>query len=112
MFLYFVSACRALSSFETTGPQRDTDVQGKIRCLAAGAIQKARAKGLPLIEVEFPPLLGGRNAKRQTDDYSNIEVVVCFSTFCSDVSGRGCGGSPLFFLANCKHTLYPSTLSN
>ena len=53
-------------------------MQEKIRCIAAGAIQKARANGLPLIEVEFPPLLGGRNAKRQTDDYSNIEVVTLF----------------------------------
>jgi hypothetical protein len=50
-------------------------VQQEIRAVALKALLAARSAGAPLMEIEFPPLLGGRLAKRSTDDYTNIEVV-------------------------------------
>jgi len=35
------------------------DVQGTIRSLANGALREAVSDGLKLMEIEFPPLLGG-----------------------------------------------------
>jgi len=55
--------------------ERKGDVHASIRSKAVGAIKQGRGDGLRLLEVEFPPLLGGNRAKRQTDDYSNVEVL-------------------------------------
>ena len=54
---------------------RESDVQSSIRRLALKAINQARLDGERLIELEFPPLLGGSQAKRATDDFTNIDVL-------------------------------------
>ena len=51
---------------------RSIDVQSSIRSKALGAYLTARNDGVKLLELEFPPLLGGSAAKRATDDYTNI----------------------------------------
>ena len=52
------------------------DVQGEIRSVSFGALQRATADGVQLAELEWPPLLGGAKGKSQLDDFTNIDVLV------------------------------------
>lgn len=49
------------------------DVQKELRALAQAAVLRGLADQQTLLEIEFPPLLGGDNAKSQFDDFDNVQ---------------------------------------
>mmetsp|Transcript_3503 Transcript_3503/g.5573 ORF Transcript_3503/g.5573 Transcript_3503/m.5573 type:complete len:372 (-) Transcript_3503:49-1164(-) len=55
------------------GLSKSLDVQGDFRRRAVQAIRNAASSGVELIEVEFPPLIGGGMSKSQFDDFDNVQ---------------------------------------
>lgn len=49
------------------------DVQGDFRARAKPAVEAAIEDGIGLLEIEFPPLIGGDQSKNQFDDFDNIQ---------------------------------------
>lgn len=62
---------RGISPFERSA-SKSLDIQGEIRKLARSAIAKASRDGKTLMELEFPPSVGGDRSKTQFDDLDNI----------------------------------------
>ncbi len=74
---------QGISPFEKS-LSKNLDIQGDFRKLALKSIQtvisdskksssNTNANNAPLLEVEFPPLLGGDKSKSQFDDFDNIQ---------------------------------------
>jgi len=61
-----------ISPFEKS-LSKSIDVQADFRNRAKPALEKAMADGIRLIEIEFPPLIGGEKSKNQFDDFDNIQ---------------------------------------
>jgi len=61
-----------ISPFERT-LSKSIDVQADFRNRAKPALEKAIADGIRLMEIEFPPLIGGDKSKNQFDDFDNIQ---------------------------------------
>ena len=57
------------------------DIQSSFRTLATRSIKSAIDDGVKLIELDFPPLLGGRLTKTQFDDFDNISELNANSDF-------------------------------
>lgn len=49
------------------------DIQAEFRDRARVAVEAAAAEGVRLVEIEFPPLLGGDQSKSQFDDFDNVQ---------------------------------------
>eukprot|EP00569_Conticribra_weissflogii_P003810 CAMPEP_0171333996 /NCGR_PEP_ID=MMETSP0878-20121228/4374_1 /TAXON_ID=67004 /ORGANISM="Thalassiosira weissflogii, Strain CCMP1336" /LENGTH=389 /DNA_ID=CAMNT_0011835025 /DNA_START=81 /DNA_END=1250 /DNA_ORIENTATION=+ len=63
---------KGISPFEKS-LSKNIDIQGDFRKRAKGAIDAAIANDVKLLEIEFPPLLGGSQSKSQFDDFDNIQ---------------------------------------
>ncbi len=63
---------KGISPFEKS-LSKNIDIQGEFRKRAKGAIDAAIANDVKLLEIEFPPLLGGSQSKSQFDDFDNIQ---------------------------------------
>ena len=68
---------RGISPFEKS-LSKNLDIQQEFRQLAKKAVQSAirdssSSSNAPLLELEFPPLLGGDKAKSQFDDFDNVQ---------------------------------------
>ena len=68
---------RGISPFEKS-LSKNLDIQQEFRQLAKKAVQSAiqasaSSSNAPLLELEFPPLLGGDQAKSQFDDFDNVQ---------------------------------------
>ncbi|KAL7520341.1 hypothetical protein ACHAWX_005065 [Stephanocyclus meneghinianus] len=63
---------RGISPFEKS-LSKNLDIQAEFRQRAKSAIDAASADNLKLLEIEFPPLLGGSQSKSQFDDFDNIQ---------------------------------------
>jgi len=63
---------QGISPFQKSQSQ-SLDVQGEFRKLAQAAMEKALPSDNKLLEIEFPPLLGGYKSKTQFDDFDNIQ---------------------------------------
>jgi len=61
-----------ISPFEK-GASKNLDVQGDFRLRAQKAVEEALKDNLRLIEIEFPPLIGGDQSKSQFDDFDNVQ---------------------------------------
>jgi hypothetical protein len=61
-----------ISPFEKS-LSRNVDVQADFRKMAKRAIDAAIGDGVRRIEIEFPPLIGGRGGKSQFDDFDNVQ---------------------------------------
>jgi len=66
-----------ISPFDKSA-SKGRDVQGELRKLATTALEKALSntqnKETPtLLELEFPPLIGGEQSKTQFDDFDNVQ---------------------------------------
>jgi len=68
---------RGISPFEKS-ISKSIDVQADFRSRAKAAVDAALAsssgdEGVQLLEIEFPPLLGGSSSKSQFDDFDNVQ---------------------------------------
>ena len=63
---------RGISPFEKS-LSKSIDVQADFRSRAKPAVDAAAADGVKLIEIEFPPLIGGDQSKSQFDDFDNVQ---------------------------------------
>eukprot|EP00979_Chaetoceros_neogracilis_P002731 scaffold447_cov250-Chaetoceros_neogracile.AAC.3 len=68
---------KGISPFEKT-LSKNLDIQQEFRLLAKKAVQAAinnssSSSNAPLLELEFPPLLGGDGSKSQFDDFDNVQ---------------------------------------
>lgn len=63
---------RGISPFEKS-LSKSIDVQADFRSRAKLAVDAATRDGVRLIEIEFPPLIGGDKSKSQFDDFDNIQ---------------------------------------
>lgn len=63
---------RGISPYAT---KQKFEVQSEIRSAAFDALTTARADGIQLMEIEFPPLLGGPKGKSALDDFTNVDVL-------------------------------------
>lgn len=70
-----------LSPFEK-GASKSLNLQGTFRKLAASAIDKAVKNGERLVEVDFPPFIGG---KSQFDDYDNVSELDTNRDWCAQL---------------------------
>lgn len=70
-----------LSPFEKT-VAKGLDIQGNFRKIAAAAVDRALADGVTLLEVDFPPFVGGDRAKSQFDDYDNLQELDANRDWC------------------------------
>jgi len=61
---------------------RSVNTQEIIRTAAETSVVQAMDDGLKLIEVEFPPLLGGPLSKTSLDDFSNVDVLDANRDWC------------------------------
>jgi len=63
-----------ISPFDKSA-SKGRDIQGDLRKLATTAIQKAFSSNERpvLMELEFPPLIGGEQSKTQFDDFDNVQ---------------------------------------
>lgn len=61
-----------ISPFEKSISKK-IDIQGNLRTQAKPAVEKAIQDGIHLMEIEFPPLLGGDQSKSQFDDFDNVQ---------------------------------------
>jgi len=85
---------------------KSVDVQAAIRSLAKGALGSASRDGLKLMELEFPPLVGGDESKSQFDDFDNIQeldrnknwVIQFAPTIPSDLLGEANDRSKLWLI--------------
>lgn len=65
---------RDISPFDKSA-SKGRDVQGEIRKLATVALERALSTedSPTLLELEFPPLIGGDQSKTQFDDFDNVQ---------------------------------------
>ena len=63
---------KGISPFEKSLSKK-LDIQAEFRRRAKNAIDAAIASDVKLLEIEFPPLLGGYQSKSQFDDFDNIQ---------------------------------------
>mmetsp|Transcript_2277 Transcript_2277/g.5140 ORF Transcript_2277/g.5140 Transcript_2277/m.5140 type:complete len:277 (+) Transcript_2277:68-898(+) len=63
---------KGISPFEKS-LSKSIDIQATFRQYSKKAIDNAANDGVKLLEVEFPPLLGGEKSKSQFDDFDNIQ---------------------------------------
>jgi len=66
---------KGISPFEKS-LSKNIDIQADFRYRAKAAVDAAMSsdpRALQLLEIEFPPLLGGYSSKSQFDDFDNIE---------------------------------------
>lgn len=63
---------RGISPFEKS-LSKSIDVQADFRLRAKSAVDAASRDGVRLMEVEFPPLIGGDKSKSQFDDFDNVQ---------------------------------------
>ena len=89
---------RGISPFEKS-VAKGLDVQAKFRQLAASALDRAVRDGLQLLELDFPPLVGGELSKTQFDDFDNLSELDANRDWCaqfapmiSPSAGGGTGG--------------------
>ena len=70
-----------ISPFDKSA-SKGRDVQGEIRKLATLALERALSQDQKptLLELEFPPLIGGEQSKSQFDDFDSTYGVVLNST--------------------------------
>jgi hypothetical protein len=61
-----------ISPFEKS-LSKSIDVQENFRTIAKRALTAAIGDGIVLLEVEFPPLIGGDKSKSQFDDFDNVQ---------------------------------------
>eukprot|EP00978_Attheya_sp_CCMP212_P011665 scaffold28917_cov49-Attheya_sp.AAC.2 len=61
-----------ISPFEKS-LSKSIDVQENFRTIAKRALTAAIGDGVALLEVEFPPLIGGDKSKSQFDDFDNVQ---------------------------------------
>jgi hypothetical protein len=85
-----------LSPFEKS-VAKCLDVQGSFRKLAAPAFEQAIRDGATLLELEFPPLIGGDLSKTNFDDFDNVQELNANSDWCAQflptLAGSGAGSS-------------------
>ena len=74
MKCYLTPLPKGISPFEK-GMSKSMDIQGDFRKLAVRAVNEATKNNaaVRLMEIEFPPLLGGDKSKSQFDDFDNIQ---------------------------------------
>lgn len=73
--LFLTPLPRNISPFDKSA-SKGTDVQGDLRKLATTAIERAFSTSNEkptLLELEFPPLIGGEQSKTQFDDFDNVQ---------------------------------------
>jgi len=63
---------KGISPFEVS-LSKSLDVQAEFRSIAKKAVDAAMSSSVNLIELEFPPLIGGSQSKSQFDDFDNIQ---------------------------------------
>jgi hypothetical protein len=63
---------KGISPFEKS-LSKNLDTQAEFRKIAKKAVDNAIASNVHLLELEFPPLLGGDKTKSQFDDFDNIQ---------------------------------------
>lgn len=63
---------RGISPFEKS-MSKSLDIQLEFRKLAIRAILEAKKNDVSMLEIEFPPLIGGDKSKSQFDDFDNVE---------------------------------------
>lgn len=63
---------KGISPFEKSA-SKTIDVQADFRARAKIAVDAASDAGIRLLEIEFPPLIGGDKSKSQFDDFDNIQ---------------------------------------
>mmetsp|Transcript_21590 Transcript_21590/g.26726 ORF Transcript_21590/g.26726 Transcript_21590/m.26726 type:complete len:378 (+) Transcript_21590:160-1293(+) len=63
---------KGISPFEKS-VSKSLDIQADFRARAKVAVEAAAADGVRLLEIEFPPLIGGDQSKSQFDDFDNIQ---------------------------------------
>ena len=63
---------KGISPFEKS-LSKNLNIQAEFRQQAKRAIDAAISSNVKLIEIEFPPLLGGSQSKSQFDDFDNIQ---------------------------------------
>ena len=74
---YLTPLPKGISPFEK-GLSKSMDIQGEFRKLAIRAVNEAtKSNSVRLMEIEFPPLLGGDKSKSQFDDFDNIQELDC-----------------------------------
>jgi len=61
-----------ISPFEKS-LSKTIDIQADFRSRAKAAAETAISNGVKLLEIEFPPLIGGQKSKSQFDDFDNIQ---------------------------------------
>lgn len=83
---------QAISPFEISLAKR-LDIQGSFRKLAVPAINQAVKDGVNLIEVEFPPLMGGDKSKTNFDDFDNIQELNANRDWCVETAPDIAGAS-------------------
>lgn len=75
---------QGISPFEKS-LAKGLDVQGNFRKLAAPALEKAIQAGVTLVELDFPPLVGGDLSKTQFDDFDNVQELNANSDWCAQL---------------------------
>lgn len=73
-----------LSPFEKS-VAKSIDIQGRFRQLASTAVDKALGDGQTLLEIDFPPFVGGDQSKTQFDDYDNLQELDANRDWCVQV---------------------------
>lgn len=63
---------KCISPFEKS-LSKSLDVQADFRARAKTAVDAAVRDGTKLLEIEFPPLIGGDKSKSQFDDFDNVQ---------------------------------------
>jgi len=61
---------------------KGTDVQSRFRQLAGTAVDRATRDGLKLLELDFPPLVGGDKTKTSFDDFDNLQELDANRDWC------------------------------
>ena len=76
--LFLTPLPKDISPFDKSA-SKGRDIQGDLRKLATTAIQKAFSSNERpvLMELEFPPLIGGEQSKTQFDDFDSKSVCAC-----------------------------------
>merc|ERR1719343_1828099 len=72
--LFLTPLPKDISPFDKSA-SKGRDIQGDLRKLATTAIERAFSSKEPptLLELEFPPLIGGEQSKTQFDDFDNVQ---------------------------------------
>ena len=76
--LFLTPLPKDISPFEKSA-SKGRDIQGDLRNLATKALEKAfqddNNSKPTLLELEFPPLIGGEQSKSQFDDFDSKELI-------------------------------------